>query len=268
VAAAHHLMLAHGLSVARLRSSRPDAEIGIVLNVEPHLPASDALEDIAAATLADGMHNRLFLEAVLRGQYPQDLLDHLATRVDLGHIHDGDLESISAPIDVLGVNFYRPTWIAARSEPSPAGWSAWPGDEMIDTVPKEIEQTAMGWPVDPGAFEDLLIRLGSEYRGLPLIVTENGAAYDDRVEDGLVRDTQRIAYLDRHLHALHRALEAGVDVRGYFVWSLLDNFEWAEGYTKRFGLVYVDYGTLERTPKTSARWYARLIARNALSEED
>jgi beta-glucosidase len=268
VAAAHHLMLAHGLSVARLRESRPGAEIGIVLNVEPHLPATDSPEDIAAATLADGMHNRIFLEPVLRGRYPDDMLDHLAARVDLGHIHDEDLGIISAPLDVLGVNFYRPTVIAARHEPAPGGWSAWPGDEMLEAVPQDREHTAMGWPVVPEAFESLLLRLGAEYPGPPMIVTENGAAYDDRLAGGAVLDADRIAYLDRHLGALHRALEAGVDIRGYFVWSLLDNFEWSEGYSKRFGIVYIDYETLERIPKASARWYSRVIGRNGLAEEE
>jgi beta-glucosidase len=268
VAAAHHLMLAHGLAVSRLRVTRPGAEITIVLNVEPHLAATDSPADVAAARLADGMHNRLFLDPVLRGRYPDDLIDHLAARVDLGHIEDGDLATISAPLDLLAVNFYRPTLIAARSQPAPGGWTAWPGDELIKAVPQAGEHTAMGWPVVPGALEDLLLRLRSDYGGLPIIVTENGAAYDDRLENGAVHDTARIAYLDRHLHALHRALEAGVDVRGYFVWSLLDNFEWAEGYSKRFGIVYVDYETLQRTPKASARWYARLIGRNALAEEE
>jgi beta-glucosidase len=266
VAAAHHLMLGHGLAVSRLRSSRPGSEIGIVLNVEPHLPASASPEDVAGAALADGMHNRIFLEPVLRGRYPDDIVDHLATRVDLSHIHDEDLAAISARLDVLGVNFYRPTLIAARSEPAPQGWSAWPGDEMVEAVPQDREHTAMGWPVVPEAFGDLLLRLGSEYRGMPMIVTENGAAYDDRLENGVVRDADRIAYLDRHLRALHRALDAGVDVRGYFVWSLLDNFEWAEGYSKRFGIVYVDYESLERIPKASARWYSQVIGRNALDE--
>jgi beta-glucosidase len=267
VAAAHHLMLAHGLSVSRLRESRPGSQIGIVLNVEPHLPASGSPEDVAAAALADGMHNRIFLEPVLRGRYPDDILDHLAARVDLGHIHDEDLDVISAPLDVLGVNFYRPTRIAARRDPAPEGWSAWPGDEMVEPVPQDREHTAMGWPVVPEAFKDLLLRLGSEYPGIPMIVTENGAAYDDRLEGGVVRDTDRIGYLDRHLRALHGALDAGIDVRGYFVWSLLDNFEWAEGYSKRFGIVYVDYETLERIPKASARWYSQVIGRNALVEE-
>lgn len=268
VASAHHLMLGHGLAVERLRASAPEAEIGIVLNLEPFIPASESPDDVAAAWLADGMHNRIFLDPVLRGRYPEDILEHLAARVDLGFIHDGDLDVISAPTDVLGVNFYRPSLIAARAVAAPGGWMAWPGDEMIEHVPQDRELTAMGWPVDPESFERLLRRLGSEYRGLPLLVTENGAAYDDRLEGGVVLDADRIAYLDGHLHAVHRALDAGVDIRGYFVWSLLDNFEWAEGYEKRFGVVYVDYETLERIPKASARWYSRVIGRNALAESE
>ncbi len=137
---------------------------------------------------------------------------------------------------------------------------------MLEPLPQEGEHTTMGWIVDPGGLERLLLRLGSEYGGVPMIVTENGAAFDDRLEpDGTVWDERRVAFLDRHLRAAHRALEAGVDLRGYFVWSLLDNFEWAEGYAKRFGIVYVDYETLERTPKASARWYAGVIARNGVS---
>jgi beta-glucosidase len=265
VTAAHHLMLAHGLAVERLRAAgRSGAQIGIVLNVEPHLPASAGEDDVAVARLADGMHNRLFLDPVLRGRYPEDVLEHLTGRVDLGHIYEGDLETISAPIDYLGVNYYRPTVVAARAEPA-ADWEAWPGDERLESVPQEGEHTTMGWVVAPDGLERLLLRLSEDYPGLPLLVTENGAAFDDRVDaDGAVNDDRRVAYLDRHLRAVHRALEAGVDVRGYFVWSLLDNFEWAEGYAKRFGLVYVDYATLERVPKASAHWYANVIGANGI----
>jgi beta-glucosidase len=266
LAAAHHLMLAHGLAVERLRASAtPGAGIGIVLNVEPHLPATDGEADLATARLADGMQNRIFLDPLLRGRYPDDVIEHLQSRVDLDHVQDGDLAVISAPVDFLGVNYYRPSIVAARTVPAPDGWEVWPGDEHVEHVPQQGEHTAMGWAVDPGSLEQLLLRLGSEYRGLPMIVTENGAAYDDRLEDdGSVLDGRRIAFLDRHLRALHGALESGVDVRGYFVWSLLDNFEWAEGYSKRFGLVYVDYETLERVPKASAHWYAQVIAANGL----
>jgi len=267
VAAAHHLMLAHGLAVRRFRSGG-GGEIGIVLNLEPFRPATDAPEDVAAAWLADGMHNRIFLDPVLRGRYPDDLLDHLAERVDLGFVQDGDLTVMSAPTDLLGVNFYRPSLIAARGASAPGGFTVWPGDELIEHVPQNREETAMGWPVDAGGLEELILRLAADYPGMPIVVTENGAAYDDRVEGGAVLDTARIGYLDQHLRAVHRGLEAGADVRGYFVWSLLDNFEWSEGYAKRFGIVYVDYETLERIPKESARWYARVIARGGLAEEE
>jgi beta-glucosidase len=265
VAAAHHLMLGHGLAVERLRAGGGSAaQIGIVLNVEPHLPASAREADVAAARLADGMHNRIFLDPVLRGRYPEDVLEHLQGVVDLRHIHDGDLETISAPLDCLGVNYYRPTLVAARTVPA-TEWEVWPGDERLEPVPQEGEHTTMGWVVDPDGLEQLLLRLSAEYPGLPIVVTENGAAFDDRPgPDGSIDDDRRVAFLDRHLRALHRALDAGVDVRGYFVWSLLDNFEWAEGYAKRFGLVYVDYESLRRLPKSSASWYAGVIASNGL----
>src|SRR5262249_38682396 len=152
----HHLMLAHGLAVRRFRATG-DGEIGIVLNLEPFRPASKSVDDVAAATLADGMHNRIFLDPVLRGRYPDDLIEQLASRVDLDFIRDGDLEVISTPTDLLGVNFYRPSLIAARRQP--AEWTVWPGDELIEHVPQEREKTAMGWPVDAGALEELILRL-------------------------------------------------------------------------------------------------------------
>jgi beta-glucosidase len=267
VVAAHHLMLAHGLSVEHMRArSAPGVEFSIVLNLEPHRPATDREEDVAAARLVDGMHNRIFLDPILRGRYPEDVLAHLEPLVGLGHIQDGDLETISAPLDLLGVNYYRPGVLARRSEPAP-DFTLWPGDEWIEALPQEGEHTTMGWVVDPGALEELLVRLDTDYGGLPLLVTENGASYDDRVEpDGSVLDLDRVAFLDGHLRAIHRSLEAGADIRGYFVWSLLDNFEWAEGYSKRFGVVHIDYETLRRTPKESARWYARVISARGLGD--
>jgi beta-glucosidase len=267
VVAAHHLMLAHGLAVEQMRAkSAPGVEFSIVLNLEPHRPASEREADVAAARLVDGMHNRIFLDPILRGAYPEDVLAHLEPLVGLGHIQEGDLETISTPLDLLGVNYYRPGIIAARSEPA-VDFTMWPGDEWVEALPQEGEHTTMGWVVDPGGLEELLLRLGTDYGGLPLLVTENGASFDDRVEpDGSVLDTDRVAFLDGHLRAVHRALEAGVDLRGYFVWSLLDNYEWAEGYSKRFGVVHVDYETLRRTPKESARWYARVIAAGGLGD--
>jgi len=267
VVAAHHLMLGHGLAVEQMRAkSAPGVEFSIVLNLEPHRPASDSDADVAAARLVDGMHNRIFLDPILRGAYPEDVLAHLEPLVGLGHIQDGDLETISTPLDLLGVNYYRPGITAARTEPAP-DFTLWPGDEWIEAIPQEGEKTTMGWVVDPGGLEELLLRLGADYGGLPLLITENGASFDDRVEpDGSVLDLDRVAFLDGHLRAVHRALEAGVDLRGYFVWSLLDNFEWAEGYSKRFGVVRIDYDTLRRTPKESARWYARVISVGGLGD--
>jgi beta-glucosidase len=267
VRAAHHLMLGHGLAVEQMRAkSAPGVEFAIVLNLEPHRPASPSEADVAAARLVDGMHNRIFLDPILRGSYPEDVLAHLEPLVGLEHIQDGDLEMISTPLDLLGVNYYRPGIIAARSEPAP-DFTLWPGDEWVEALPQEGEHTTMGWVVDPGGLEELLLRLGSDYGGLPLLVTENGASYEDRVEaDGRVLDLDRVGFLSGHLSAIHRALEAEVDLRGYFVWSLLDNFEWAEGYSKRFGVVHVDYETLRRTPKESARWYARVISVGGLTE--
>jgi len=264
VAAAHHLMLGHGLAVRRLREAMPRAELGIVLNLEPHYPVSPDPADVAAARLSDGMQNRIFLDPLLRGRYPDDVVTHLSGRIDLRFLGDDDLDLISTPIDVLGVNYYRPATVAARQAPA-ADWSVWPGDERHEPVPATGDLTSMGWLVAPEALEELLLRLGSEYPEVPLVVTENGAAFDDLVgADGSVRDDDRIRFLERHLRAVHRVLDAGVDVRGYFVWSLLDNFEWSEGYAKRFGLVHVDFATLQRTPKLSARWYADVISGNGI----
>ncbi len=269
VVAAHHLLLAHGLAVEQMRArAAAGVEFSIVLNLEPHRPASGSAADVAAARLVDGMHNRIFLDPILRGAYPLDVLEHLEPLVGLGHIEDGDLDTISTPLDLLGINYYRPSLIAARSEPAPGGFIVWPGDEWVEPLPQQGEHTTMGWVVDPSGLEELLRQLHTDYGGLPLLVTENGASYEDRLEgDGSVADGDRVSFLDGHLRAVHRALDAGVDLRGYFVWSLLDNFEWAEGYAKRFGIVHVDYETLRRTPKESARWYSRVIAAGGLAGE-
>lgn len=267
VAAAHHLLLAHGLAVNELRrSTPPGTEVGIVLNLEPARPASDDPADIAAARLTDGMHNRLFLDPVFKGGYPDDVLEHLDGLVDLSHIRHGDERMIAEPLDVLGVNYYRPSLVAARRTAAAEGWSTWPGDELVEWIAQDGPKTAMGWAVDATGLDELLARLHRDY-GVPMIVTENGAAFNDEVDgDGLVRDTERVAYLDEHLKAVHRAVEAGVDLRGYFVWSLLDNYEWAEGYSMRFGIVFVDFETQQRIPKESAQWYRRVIGANGPGE--
>jgi beta-glucosidase len=264
VAAVHHLLLGHGLAVGALRATGSDAEIGIALNVEPCRPATDDESDVAAARLADGMQNRIFLDPLFRGRYPDDVLEHLQSRVDLTHIRAGDERTIAAGVDILGVNYYRPALIAAEHNGNGRRWTEWPGDERIRMVTQKAPTTAMGWPVDATGLTELLVRLHREY-AVPVVVTENGAAFDDVVDErGAVRDRDRIAYLDQHVRAAHRALDQGVDLRGYFVWSLLDNFEWAEGYAKRFGIVYVDYATQRRIPKDSARWYRDVISANGM----
>ncbi|MDP3892952.1 glycoside hydrolase family 1 protein, partial [Nocardioides sp.] len=217
---------------------------------------------------ADGMMNRIFLEPVLRGAYPADVLDDLSDLWPDDLVHDGDLATISAPIDVLGVNYYScesvtgPDPATAREAAAAArdkGPSFRVGSEHVVNVLRGLPVTAQGWEIHPSGLTTLLQRL-HEYAapaGVQLYVTENGAAYDDVADaTGFVDDTDRTAYIHDHLHAVLAAIRAGVDVRGYFVWSLLDNFEWAWGYAKRFGIVRVDYETLERTPKASALWYA------------
>jgi beta-glucosidase len=261
VAAAHHLLLGHGLAMERLRDLAPGVPAGITLNLFPVSAATPADED--AARRVDGLQNRIFLDPVLRGGYPADVLEDLAPYGLGSLVADGDLEVIGAPIDLLGVNYYRALLVSAGS--SAAGPSEWVGVEGVRFLDSGHPRTATGWEVQPAGLTDLLLRLHSEYPRLPLYITENGAAFPDEIgPDGQVHDSLRQAYVDGHLRAAHAAIQQGVDLRGYFCWSLLDNLEWAEGYAKRFGLVYVDFETQQRTVKQSARWYADVIARNGL----
>ena len=257
VRAAHHMLLGHAGAVGAFRSSGRRGEIGITLNLNPIDPGSDRDEDARAAILADGNLNRWFLDPLFRGAYPADLVDHYASLgAEFDAVRPGDLEAIARPIDLLGVNYYfRAHAVAA---PDGLGW------EVSRAAPGE-ETTFVGWGIDPTGLEDLLARLRADYPAIPIHVTENGIALADEVgADGGVDDPRRIDYLERHLAAAERAIAAGTDLRGYFVWSLLDNFEWALGYGPRFGIVFVDYATQARIPKESARWYARVIARNGL----
>jgi beta-glucosidase len=249
----HHLLLSHGLAVDALRAALPaGTPVGITLNLHPAYPADDTDDDRAAAMLADGHQNRWFLDPVFRGRYPQDMLDHYArTLGPPDSVRDGDLETIARPLDFLGVNYYFPQRVAADDSVVPLGFRR--------AAPRP-PLTAMGWEQDPGAFGDLLGRLGREYGDVPFWITENGAAIEDTVEDGRVEDPARIAYLRDHLGAVAAARDAGVDIRRYFVWSFLDNFEWAEGYRPRFGIVRVEYDTQRRIPKASAEWYRDRIA--------
>jgi beta-glucosidase len=269
LAAAHHLLLAHGLGVDAVREVLPSARLSLVLNLAAARPASDAAEDVDAARRTDGLINRLFLDAVLRGRYPSDVLADTADVCDWAFVHDHDLAIISRPIDALGVNYYQPSLLGVAATPLPPDRpTAWPGSDGVEHRPVVGEVTDMGWPVDPTGLTEVLVRVDRDYGPLPLYVTENGAAYPDRVEhDGRVPDPRRVAYLDAHIRAAHEAIASGADLRGYFVWSLLDNFEWAEGYAKRFGLVHIDYPTQRRTLKESALWYQRMIAAGGPTRE-
>lgn len=259
----HHLLLSHALAVEAFRAEAPRpappgaqaAQIGIVLFIWPHHPTSSSPADQAANRIADGGMNRLFLEPLFRGRYPEDVLRHFARRGMRPAVRPGDLERISRPLDFLGVNTYtrlinqanrRDLLSGARQLPSPG------------------PTTAMGWEIYPDCIVEALQKVRG-YTELPLFITENGAAFDDQLgADGEVDDQQRVDYLRAHIAAAHRAIQGGIDLRGFYVWSLLDNFEWSHGFTRRFGLIHTDYATQRRHWKRSAHWYRAVIARNGL----
>jgi beta-glucosidase len=254
VAAAHHLLLSHGWAVEVLRQAVPHARVGITLNLSHAYPESPSPEDEAAAWRLDGEGNRWFLDPVFRGAYPADLLERIELVTPL--VEDGDLEAISAPIDFLGINNYFRFVVRDTHE----------GPSLVRDPEAQI--TDMGWEVYPDGLHRLLSRVSADYAPAVIYVTENGAAFGDvRGHDGRVRDPERQAYLRSHIDSVARAVAEGVPVHGYFVWSLLDNFEWAQGYSKRFGLVYVDYPTLERVPKDSFYWYRDFVAAQRAGSE-
>jgi beta-glucosidase len=265
--AAHHLLLGHGLATTAMRAhGDTNSSFGITLNVSQISAASDDPADVDAARRADGMNNRLFFDPLLKGSYPADTLEDIQAVTDGSYIQDGDLEAIHVPLDCLGINYYYRTVVRA-GDGARDSETVWPGQGDIEPVLTGLPQTEMGWEIDPEGLYEFLTRVGRDYPGVPLYITENGAAIaDEKGEDGEVHDPIRIEYLDAHFRAAHRAITEGVDLRGYFVWSLLDNFEWSFGYSKRFGLIYVDFETLERTPKDSARWYAQVTRANGLPD--
>ena len=240
----HHCLLSHGLAMQAMRSTRSNLDVGIVLNLSPVYSATDSPADRILASREDGLLVRWYMDALLRGEYPQDILEYLAA--DAPRVQDGDAQLIAEPLGFLGVNYYNPIVSIAGRPFSPAR--------------EGVPVTDMGWEVAPAKFTDLLLRLDRDYDLPPLFITENGAAYPDLVIDGGVRDEDRRAYIETHIRAIADAIDQGVDVRGYFVWSLLDNFEWAAGYTKRFGIYYVDYQTQARILKRSGFWYKDLAA--------
>ena len=248
--AVHHVNLAHGAAVDRLRASVQDASIGAAHNYQPCRPARDEPEHLLASQKLDAYWNGAFPDPQLLGKYPALLAGAMAP-----HLRPDDLAQIQRPVDWFGLNHYSPLYVVAdASNPLGAGFGP---------APESVPRSGMGWPIEPDAFRETLAEVNRRY-GLPIYVLENGAAFSDEIDaDGAIPDRRRIDYLDAYTAAMFDAITAGADVRGYFVWSLLDNFEWASGYSQRFGLVYVDYPTQRRIPKASFRWYAKLIKSTA-----
>jgi beta-glucosidase len=269
----HHVLLAHARSLEVLRSYlSSSAEVGVALNLMQVYPASDHPADVAAARLADGQFNRSFLEPIFLGHYPRDQTAYLPVWDEV--TRDGDLESFAAPVDFIGINNYHSRLVAANDRLD-VHWSnrllgepnqllAF-GLDTADVLDYDVPKTATGWPITPDGLRDLIVRLHDDY-STPVYITENGAAFDDYASpEGTVNDPERISYLAGHIRAVAEAIERGAEVRGYFVWSLFDNFEWAAGYAKRFGIVYIDFPTSRRTPKASFEWYRRVIEENGIS---
>jgi beta-glucosidase len=254
--ASHHLLLSHGKAVKLYRSMGYQGEIGITLNLTPAVPATEDPRDVVAAHRADGFSNRWFLDPVLKGDYPEDMVDFYSDRFGpLTFNKPGDLEIINTPIDFLGINYYTHN-IIVHDENDQIFWGR--------LIQETENVTDMGWGIHPDSLYKLLTRIKREYTDLPLYITENGAAYPDQLVNGKVEDFGRIKYLHDHFAAAHHFIEEGGNLQGYYVWSLMDNYEWAFGYSKRFGIIYVDFETLERTPKESYKWYQRVIKTNQI----
>ena len=239
----HHLLLSHGLALQALRAAGCRSQLGIVLNLSPVHAATASAADLALARLEDGRGLRWYLDPLFKAAYPPDVLEFLGA--DAPCVEPGDLQAIATPMDFLGINYYSRTVVSAGS--------AW------DTARGGMEVTEMGWEIYPDGLTELLLRLHHDYAVPPLYVKENGGAFKDRVVDGQVHDADRVAYIASHIAAVGDALAQGVRMAGYMVWSLLDNFEWASGYEKRFGIVHVDYATQRRTMKDSAHWYRAFL---------
>ena len=258
---AHHVLLSHGLAVEAYRASGLQAPVGIALNLMPTYPQDETDADRRAAVLSDGYTNRWYLDPVFRGSYPSDMLEYFGERFALDFIQPGDTERVNQPIDFLGVNYYSRRVVRAPRDGETAEFAWVVRSEGTTGIPT----SDLGWEMTPETFVDLLDRLRTEYDSPRIFITENGCALKDVVAaDGAVHDPRRIEFLRTHLAAVEQAIQRGADVRGFFAWSLMDNFEWAEGYGPRFGLTYVDYESQRRIPKDSARWYADVARRNGL----
>ncbi|MCA0989300.1 GH1 family beta-glucosidase [Guptibacillus algicola] len=251
VRAVHHMLLSHGEAVNMLKQDfKSKTSIGITLNLSPVYPKTDSVNDRLAANNSDGYSNRWFLDPVFKGSYPVDMMNLFSKYVhSYDFIKEGDLETISTPCDFFGINYYSRGLVEFNAA----------NDFLTAGAHSDYEKTGMGWDIAPEEFKDLIRRLRNEYTNLPIYITENGAAYDDKLENGRVNDQKRIDYVNKHLQAVSDLNEEGMNIQGYFLWSLLDNFEWSFGYDKRFGIIYVDYQTQERVWKDSARWYSEVV---------
>jgi len=254
---AHHILLSHGTAVESFRRlDFKNSEIGITLNLTPSYPSSDSKEDAEAAYRSDGLRNRWFLDPVFKASYPEDMKKVFSGFAgDLDFIKDGDLQKISIENDFLGVNYYTRAMVEFFQD----------SKLNFKGVHGNLKKTVMDWEICPEVLYDLIIRLREEYTKIPIYITENGAAFDDRIsEDGRIHDVERIEYIREHLVRVADLNEKGANIRGYYAWSLMDNFEWAKGYQKRFGIVYIDYKTQERILKDSAIWYKDLIKKRII----
>ncbi|MDQ1709625.1 MAG: beta-glucosidase [Frankiaceae bacterium] len=266
VKAAHHLLLGHGEAVTAMRAQHTGSRFGITLNLAHATAQTDSAADADAVRRIHLVQNRLFLDPVLLGTYDDELRAHVDSVGGSDHIQGGDGATIGVPLEFLGVNYYMPFVVSGGQQPNAAEPSPYSGAQDVTFEYGGRERTAMGWEVDASTFNDVLFRVHRDYPPIPIYVTENGAAYDDYSDpEGHVHDGRRRQYVHDHIAAMHDAMAAGADVRGYFLWSLLDNFEWSEGYAKRFGMVYVDYPTQTRILKDTALWYADTIRANAVA---
>jgi beta-glucosidase len=256
--AAHHLLVGHGQAVAAIRAERPQSAVGVTLNLSSVRSASNSDADQDAARRVDGLQNRFFLEPILAGRYPADILDDLGQQDWFAAQPPGDMTSIAAPLDFLGINYYYRQVLA--SGPGREQHKEFPGSEYVQVVDTGTERTQIGWTIAPDGLIDVLEAAHRYQPQLPLYITENGAAYPDVLADGAVADEPRRRYLEQHIAACADAIGKGLQLKGYFAWTLTDNFEWAFGYSRRFGLIYVDYPTQQRTVKDSGRWLTRFLS--------
>lgn len=256
VIVAHHLLLSHGKAVKMYKEDlKLTKKIGITLNFTPQYTNGTSIKDKLACNNANGFNNNWFLDAVFKGEYPTDMLNLFANRVsNFDFIKDGDMELISIDTDFLGINYYT------------RGMVKYDGNNILlfGGAHSDLPVTAMGWDITPETLKELLLMIREKYTKLPFIITENGSAWDDELVDGVVNDVNRIDYLNKHLQVVSDLNDAGVNIIGYYAWSFMDNYEWAFGYSKRFGIVYVDYDTLERTPKNSYYRYQEIIKNRKL----